>query len=82
MTIDPRVGFYLSIGLAIIGVLAISGTTLTDIFGTHTTKIILSSSTLLLAIGNAINAVLHAIPSKSTPAALDEFYLGPKKTGG
>jgi hypothetical protein len=82
MTIDPRVGFYLSVVLAVIGVLAISGTTLTDMFGPHVTKIILSSSTLLLAIGNAVNAVLHAIPSKTTPAALEEFYLGPKKTGG
>ena len=76
MTIDPRVGFWLSVGLAIIGVLASSATQLTTLFGEHTTAIILALTTLLMTAGNAINAVLHAIPSK--PGAASEFPLGPK----
>lgn len=77
MTIDPRVGFYLSIALAIVGVLASSATQLTTIFGEHTTALILAFTTLLMTAGNAVNAVLHAIPSK--PGATNEFPLGPKQ---
>ncbi len=76
MTINPRVGFYLSIVLAIIGVGVASGTELTTIFGEHTANIILAADGFLLAAGNAVNAILHAIPSK--PGAANEFPLGPK----
>ncbi len=76
MTIDPRVGFYLSIALAVIGVLASSATQLTTIFGEHTTSVILAITTLIMTAGNAMNAVLHAMPSK--PGAANEFPLGPK----
>jgi len=75
MTIDPRVGLYLSIVLAVIGFLAGAGTQFTTLFGEHTANIILSVCVLLLGIGNAVNAVLHAIPSK--PGAANEFPLGP-----
>lgn len=76
MTIDPRVGFYLSIALAIIGVGAASSTQLTTIFGEHTANIVLAVNIMILAAGNAVNAILHAIPSK--PGAANEFPLGPK----
>lgn len=78
MTIDPRVGFYLSIALAVIGVAAASGTQLTTIFGEHTANIILAVAVMILAAGNAINAILHAIPSGNTPADAAKFALGPK----
>jgi len=79
MTIDPRIGFWLSIALAVIGVFATSATQLTTIFGQHATDIVLATASLLMAVGNAINAILHAIPSKDTPQALKSFYLGPKQ---
>lgn len=75
MTIDPRIGFYLSIVLAVISFLAGAGTQFTTLFGEHTANIILSVCVLLLGVGNAVNAVLHAIPSK--PGAANEFPLGP-----
>jgi MFS superfamily sulfate permease-like transporter len=76
MTVDPRVGFYLSILLAIIGAVAGASTQLTTIFGEHTATVVLAWAVLVLTVGNAVNAVLHAIPSK--PGAANEFPLGPK----
>lgn len=76
MTIDPRVGFYLSVALAIIGAVAGASAQLTTIFGEHTTNIIVAANTMVLTVGSAVNAVLHAIPSK--PGAANEFPLGPK----
>lgn len=76
MTIDPRVGFWFSIVLAIIAFIATAGTELTTIFGQVTATRILAASTLLLGVGNAVNAVLHAIPSKPNQDA--KFLLGPK----
>ena len=78
MTISPKVGMWLSIALAVIAYLADAGTALTGIFGEHATTIILSFCTLLMGIGNSINAVLHMIPSQSGPAAAAQFPLGPK----
>lgn len=79
MTIDPRVGMWLSIVLAILGVAAGSTDQLKVIFGEHTETIILAWIVLVMGVGNAINAVLHAIPSQSGPTAAAEFPLGPKK---
>ena len=75
MTIDPRIGMWLSIALAVIGFLSGAGTQLTAIFGAQATNIILATSVLLMGLGNAVNAVLHMIPSK--PGAANEFPLGP-----
>ena len=47
MTVDPRIGFWLSIALAIIGVLAAGTTQLTTIFGEHTANIVLAISALI-----------------------------------
>lgn len=77
MTIDPRVGFYFSIALAGLGFLSGAGATLTDLFGADHARMVLGITTLLLGFGNAVNAVLHAIPSKQN--ADKEFYLGPKE---
>lgn len=76
MTIDPRVGLYLSIALAAIGFFSGASTQLTTIFGEHTSNIILASASLIMGVGNAVNAVLHAIPSQ--PNKPNEFPLGPK----
>jgi hypothetical protein len=78
MTINPKVGMYFSIVLAVIGALAGAGTELTGLFGEHTANQILAGDALLLSIGTAVNAVLHMIPSQSGPAAAAEFPLGPK----
>ena len=78
MTVDPRIGFWLSIFLAILGVTAAGGTQLTTIFGEHAANVVLASSALILGAGNAISAILHAIPSGNTPADANKFLLGPK----
>lgn len=79
MTLDPRIGFWFSIAMAVLALLAGSGAQLTDLgMSAGAEKAVLAVITLLLGVGNAINAVLHAIPSASTPAAQKDFYLGPK----
>lgn len=78
MTVDPRIGMWLSIALAALAFLATAGTQLTTIFGEHTANAILALSVLALGIGNAVNAVLHAIPSQNGPVAAQQFPLGPK----
>lgn len=77
MTVNPKWGMWLSILLAVIAVLAGGSTQLTTLFGEHTANAILAISVLLLGAGNAVNAVLHAIPSQSGPAGASEFPLGP-----
>lgn len=76
MTIDPRIGFWFSIVLAAIGALTGVATQLTTIFGEHTSNVIIAVCVALLAVGSGVNAILHAIPSKS--GAASEFPLGPK----
>ena len=78
MTINPKFGMYLSIGLAIIAYLAGAVGTLTDLFGDHDAKIIVSLCVLLMGVGNSVNAILHMIPSQSGPVGAAEFPLGPK----
>ncbi|MDE2101785.1 MAG: hypothetical protein KGL39_31350 [Patescibacteria group bacterium] len=79
MTINPKVGMWLSIVLSAIAFLATAGTELTTIFGPATASAILAACALLMGIGNAINAVLHAIPSISGPVGAAQFPLGPKQ---
>jgi len=82
MIIDPRYGFYLSIALAILGVISTSTTQLSTILGQHTSDVITALSLITLTAGNAVNAILHAIPASTptTTAAAKEFPLGPKAT--
>ena len=77
MTIDPRVGMYLSIVCAVLSFLVGAGATFTDLFGPETAKQIIGVVVILNGVINSVNAVLHAIPSK--PGAANEFPLGPSK---
>ena len=78
MTVDPRYSFYLSLGLAIMGFLGGASSQFLDLgLAPVTVKAILAGDALLLGVGNAINAVLAAIPSKPNSP---NFYLGPKPT--
>lgn len=77
MTIDPRWSFFLSLGLAILGFLSGAAAQFTDLGLPPTSvKAILALIALCLGIGNAINAVLAAIPSQAGQSK--GFYLGPK----
>lgn len=77
MTIDPRWSIFLSIFLAVCGFLGGAGSQFTDLGLAQTqVKAILAALALILGIGNAINAVLAAIPSAS--GQTKGFYLGPK----
>jgi hypothetical protein len=76
MTIDPRWSIFLSVGLAILAFLAGAGGQFTDLgLDPKTVKAILALFTIFLGIGNSVNAVLGAIPSKDKTTG---FYLGPK----
>jgi len=78
MTVDPRWSFWLSMSLAVCGFLAGAGSQFTDLGLSPTiVKAALALITLTMGIGNAVNAVLAAIPSKD---AQKGFYLGPKTT--
>ena len=77
MTIDPRWSIFLSLTLAILAFLASSGAAFTDLgLSAVEVKRIAAMITLLLGVGNSVNAVLGAIPSKTGQSA--GFYLGPK----
>jgi hypothetical protein len=78
LTIDPRWGFWLSIVAALISALIASAANLTDIFGPTMAHKVNAVLLLLNTLINAVNAVLHAIPSKSGAQALSEFYLAKK----
>lgn len=76
MTIDPRWSFWLSLVLAILGFLSGATAQFTSLgLPATTVAAIMAIIALLLGIGNAINAVLAAIPSKDKTTG---FYLGPK----
>lgn len=76
MTVDPRWSFYLSLTLAVVGFLSGAGTQFTDLgLAPTTVKAVLALCVLLMGIGNAVNAVLAAIPSKDSKTG---FYLAPK----
>ena len=77
MTIDPRWSIFLSIALAVLAFLSGAGSQFTDLgLQPVTVKAVLALITIFLGLGNAINAVLAAIPSK--PGQTSGFYLGPK----
>lgn len=80
MTLDPRWSVFLSLSLAILGVLGGSAAQFTDLgFQPTTVKAVLALITMLLGIGNAVNAVLGMIPSKDAKTG---FYLAPKTPPG
>lgn len=78
MTIDPRVGMWISIIAAAISGLVAVPTEFTNVFGAQTASTILGILGIINTVILAINAVLHAIPSQNGPAAAQQFPLGPK----
>lgn len=77
MTVDPRWSFFLSLALAILGFLAGASAQFSDLgLDPKMVKAILALIVLLLGVGNAVNAVLAAIPSKDSKTG---FYLGSKE---
>lgn len=64
---NSKTGLYMSIGLASIGAVAGASTQLTTLFGEHSANMILAGAVLLLTVGNAVNAVIHA--GESGPSA-------------
>jgi hypothetical protein len=77
MTVDPRWSFWLSITLAVGGFLGGAGSQFTDLgLSQPQVKAVLALIAILLGVGNALNAVLAAIPSKDKTTG---FYLGPKQ---
>jgi hypothetical protein len=76
MTIDPRVGMWLSITAAVVSVLVLCGAEFTTLFGETETAKILAGLGILNALMNGVNGVLHMIPS--TPNDSKAFALGPK----
>jgi uncharacterized membrane protein len=74
MTVDPKVGMWLSVLAAIILFLAAAPASLADVFGAVPAGKIVSIATLSGGIISAVNAVLHVIPA---PAGT-KYMLGPK----
>jgi MFS superfamily sulfate permease-like transporter len=78
MTIDPRIGLWLSIVAAVVSALVAGGAEFTTIFGDQNGKMILAILGLVNTVINGINAVLHAIPAQTPgPAVSHKFPLGP-----
>jgi hypothetical protein len=67
MTLDPRVSLYLNVAIAILTAIG----AYSDVVGPE-------GVTTIAILVSILNAILHAIPSQSTPAAKASFYLGPK----
>jgi len=78
MTIDPRYSVFLAMFLAAISFLAGASATLVDTgMDPVTVKHIVAWIIIFNGLGNAINAVLAAIPSRA--GAGNQFWLGPKQ---
>lgn len=77
MTLDPRIGMWISIVASVLAFVGASTAELTSIFDAHTANVIVGVSAFVGGVINAVNAVLHAIPSQSGAAA--QFLLGPKQ---
>ena len=77
MTIDPRVGMWISIIAAVLMFTAGASAELTNLFDAHTAGVIVAASTFLGGVISAVNAVLHMIPSQTGPIAAAQFPLGP-----
>lgn len=79
MTIDPRVGMWISIVAAVISALVAVPAEFTNVFGADKANMILGVLGLINTVILAVNAFLHAIPSSSgNPSDAYKFLLGPK----
>jgi len=75
MTLNPLWGAAFSICMLIVSTLGAAGAYFTTLFGETSSVKILAGLAILNIVNNAINTVLHMIPSK--PGAANEFPLGP-----
>lgn len=77
MTLDPRWSIALSVVLAIMAFLSGATSTLVDTgLDPSTVKHMLAWTTLVLGVGNCVNAVLTGIPSKDNQTGF--LLKGPK----
>lgn len=76
MTLNPLYGVVFSICMLIVSALGAAGAYFTTLFGESASVKIMAGLAILNIVNNAINAVLHMIPSKA--GASSEFPLGPK----
>lgn len=79
MTLNPKVGMWVSFGAFAVSALLLCGAEFTTLFGTDNTNKILAALGILNALVNGANGVLHMIPSQSGPAGAAQFPLGPTK---
>jgi hypothetical protein len=75
MTLNPIYGIVFSVCMLIVSALGAAGAYFTTLFGEAASVKILAGLAILNIVNNAINAVLHMIPSKA--GAASEFPLGP-----
>lgn len=78
MTIDPRIGMWVSIVAALLSFIAVSTAQLTTIFDAHIANQITAVAAFVGGGINAVNAILHMIPSPPGQTGAKEFPLGPK----
>jgi len=78
MTLNPRVGLYLSILGVIIGVFAnLSHDQIVAMFGAAGGGFVSAWAPALMTMLLGVNGILHMIPAADTPAAAQKFMLGP-----
>ena len=78
MTINPKYGMWISIVAAIVSALLLCGAEFTTLFGASVDAMIMAGLGIANVIINAVNAVLHMIPSQTGPVGAAQFPLGPK----
>ena len=76
MTVDPRIGMWISIIAAIVSTLLLCGAEFTTLLGPTGTSKLLAGLGIVNAIINGVNAVLHMIPSQPGPKGAAQFPLG------
>jgi hypothetical protein len=76
MTLDPRISAGFSMIMLVVSALGAAGVYFTTLFGASASEKIIAGLAILNIANNAINTVLHLIPSKTD--APSQFPLGPK----
>ena len=78
MTLDPRWSICLSLVLAVLAYLAGIGPLLTDLgLSAVQVKVAMALISIMVGLGNTVNAVLAGIPSKNSTTG---FIVSPPKT--
>jgi hypothetical protein len=78
MTLDPRISMWISIVAAVLAFTGASTAELTTFLSPHAANLVVGACAFFGGLINAINAVLHMIPSQSGPVGAAQFPLGPK----